>query len=60
MKSKWMVTMQYIDDVPHFAVYRLRDINAVDHSGNREYYGEYTTNEAEAESLAKKLNEEEQ
>lgn len=52
--------MQYIDDVPYFAVYRLRDINAVDHSGNREYYGGYTPDEGEAEVLAKKLNEKEQ
>lgn len=59
MKSKWMVTWQYINDVPKYAVYRLRDVNEVDHSGNREYHGGYTTNKAEAEALAKKLNEEE-
>ena len=61
MKSKWMVTSQYIDDLPHFAVYRLRNIYSVDHSGNREYYGGYTTtDESEAVALAKRLNEEEQ
>lgn len=60
LKSKWMVTSQYIDDIPHFAVYRLRNINEIDHSGNREYYGGYTPDEDEAEALANKLNEKEQ
>ena len=37
-------------------VYRLRDINAVDHSGNREYAPKFITNdkkEAEAMAIAK-------
>lgn len=60
MKSEWRVTSQYINGEYQYAVYRLRNIYAVDHSGNREYYGEYTTNdEAEAAALAKKLNEKE-
>ncbi len=35
--SEWRVTSQYINGTKMFAAYRLRDKNAVDHAGNREY-----------------------
>lgn len=60
MKSKWMVTSQYIGDEPQYAVYRLCNINEIDHSGNREYYGGYTPDEKAAEALAERLNNEEE
>lgn len=56
--SEWRVTCNPVGEEYLYCVYRLKDINDIDHSGNREIYGEYTTNEAEAEALAKKLNEE--
>lgn len=36
MKSAWMVSSQYIDGVKLYSVYRLRDVEETDHSGNRE------------------------
>lgn len=41
-----------------YAVYRIRDIDEVDHSGNRQYYGGYIEEKSEAEELARLLNEE--
>ncbi len=58
MPSEWKVTCNPVNGEYLYQVYRLRDVNAVDHSGNREYYGGYTTDEAEAEAAARKLNEE--
>lgn len=42
-----------------YQAYRIRDVDAVDHSGNREYAGEWTENKAEAQAVADRLNEEE-
>lgn len=56
MKGKWKVTTQFIGNVRIYAVYRLRDVDAVDHSGNREYAREYVLNKSEAEFVAKMLN----
>ncbi len=56
MKSEWKVTSQYVGEEKIYQVYRLRDINAVDHSGNREYVPHFVTNdkkEAEAMAIAK-------
>ncbi|MBQ3281533.1 MAG: hypothetical protein IJH41_03895 [Eubacterium sp.] len=41
-----------------YGVYRIRDLNAPDHSGNRETRGYYETRK-EAEALARRLNTEE-
>ncbi|MGM9936984.1 MAG: hypothetical protein ACI38A_06540 [Candidatus Ornithomonoglobus sp.] len=59
MKSEWRVTSQYIgDNEKIFQLYRLRDVNEVDHSGNREYVsGIFGSREAAAE-LADRLNKE--
>lgn len=57
MIGKWEVTSNQIGDTTMYAVYRLRDVNAVDHSGNREYAGGYTENREACELLAKQLNE---
>lgn len=42
MKGKWKVTCNPTDSGNYlYAVYRLRDINEIDHSGNREYGSKY-------------------
>jgi len=54
--SLWRVTANPIEDRTLYRVYRIRDITEVDHSGNREYCGEYTENKQEALDLAEELN----
>lgn len=39
MKSEWRVTSNRINGIKMYGVYRQLDVNAVDHSGNREYHG---------------------
>lgn len=56
--SKWKVTANPVGGKMWYAVYRIRDISEVDHSGNRQYYGGYIEDKSEAEELARKLNEE--
>ena len=58
MKSKWKVTSNIIGGKKMYGVYRTLDINAVDHSGNREMHGNYTDNREEAVSVAERLNSE--
>lgn len=58
MPSEWRVTCNPIDGEYLYRVYRLRDVNATDHSGNREFHGSWTADKATAEAAAKKLNEE--
>ena len=58
MKGKWKVTCNPVGDRYLYAAYRLRDVNEVDHSGNREYGSQYMTSEAEAQKIADKLNSE--
>ncbi len=57
--SKWMVSCNYFNGAYHYQVYRLIDVFAVDHSGNREYCGEVFADKASAQALADKLNAEE-
>lgn len=59
MKSKWKVTSNPINGTTMYAVYRLRDVNAVDHSGNRESTGGWTENREAAQTIADQLNAEE-
>jgi hypothetical protein len=40
-----------------FIAFRKLNVNAVDHSGNREYHGGYTESKEEAEEIAKGLND---
>lgn len=56
MKSKWMVTSNIIGGKKMYGVYRRLNINKVDHSGNREHYGELTPDEDAAVELAERLN----
>ena len=59
MHSEWRITSQYIGDEKIFQVYRLRDVTAVDHSGNREYTGEIARSEEEAQALLSEVNKNE-
>jgi hypothetical protein len=55
-KGAWKVTSNVIGGEKMYAVYRLRDISAIDHSGNREICGGWLKKEAEATKLAEVLN----
>lgn len=54
-ESKWEITTNYIDGKKLYGVYRIIDINEVDHSGNREVKGYYDSRE-KAEEIAEELN----
>lgn len=56
MKGKWKVTSNPINGKTMYAVYRLIDINAVDHSGNREYAGGWVHNRETVAIVAEELN----
>lgn len=56
MPSKWNVTSNMIGGEKMYAVYRLRDVNEVDHSGNREFAGGWTDSRSAAQALADTLN----
>lgn len=58
MKSAWKISSQYLCGRKVYQVYRIKDVNAVDHSGNREYAGKLTDDEAAALALAEQLNKE--
>lgn len=59
MKSEWKVTSNTINGKKMYAVYRKRDINAVDHSGNREYAGNYVENREAVAFVVDELNKRE-
>lgn len=56
MTSEWRVTSNVINGETMYAVYRLIDVRAVDHSGNRELATGYLSDKTEAENIAIKLN----
>ena len=60
MKSEWKVTSNMIDGKKIYGVYRTRDINGVDHSGNREMHGGYMDSREEALAIAERLNREDE
>ena len=57
--SEWRVTSNPFGGQIWYGVYRIRDINEVDHNGNREYRGGYFQTQKEADALAEYLNKEE-
>ena len=59
MKGPWKVTCNIICDRKQYQVYRLRDVDEVDHSGNREYGSDLMTDRYQAKELADRLNAEE-
>lgn len=64
MKSEWRVTTNYIATdngrVPMYGIYRLRDVDAIDHSGNREETGRLYEDLELAEDVCRIMNEGEQ
>ena len=54
--SEWKVAHQYAGGETYIRVYRLRDKDEVDHSGNREYYDGIFDTDSQAEKFAKTLN----
>lgn len=56
MPSEWRVTSNIINGQTMFRVYRIRNTKEVDHSGNREYHGDYVKNRDEATTEAAVLN----
>lgn len=55
MMSEWKVSSNPVGGKYFYQVVRIRDINKIDHSGNREIYGCYDTRE-EAKEIADRLN----
>ena len=60
MKSEWKVSSQHINGMKLYSVYRLKDIDEVDHSGNRETHSGFFEDRKSAEDYAAQLNEEEE
>lgn len=60
MKSAWKVTANPIGEKMMYGVYRTIDTSKTDHSGNREYAGEFTDNRYAAQVVADMLNEKEE
>lgn len=56
MAGKWRVTANPVGGSMLYAVYRLRDVDAVDHSGNREYASDYIDDKDTALTIAEGLN----
>ena len=57
MKGPWKVTSNRINGKKMYAIYRLKDVNEVDHSGNREFAGGYVEDRLTVEIAAEYLNE---
>lgn len=57
MKSEWKVSSQHINGMKLYSVYRLKDIDEVDHSGNRETHSGFFEDRKSAEDYAAQLNE---
>lgn len=53
MKSEWKVSY---NPMGGYIAYRIRNTSMVDHSGNREYYGNYSDDKKAVEEIVKKLN----
>ena len=57
-KSEWMVSSNTINGRTMYGVFRIRNVKEINHSGNRENYGDYYDDRKLAETLAKQLNKE--
>ncbi len=56
MRSEWKVSSQTFGNLKIFQVYRIRNANEIDHSGNREYTEEVWTDRESAQAYADELN----
>lgn len=54
--GKWKVQSTPIGSETMYSVYRLRDVNMVDHSGNREYATGFMSDKQEAQKIADRMN----
>jgi len=54
--GKWRVSANPIGGVNMHAVYRIRDLSEVDHSGNREYATGWMPDKQEAQKIADRMN----
>lgn len=59
MKSEWRVTSNIFGEKKVYAVYRLKNVDEVDHGGNRERASEWLESRAEAEQIAREMNQQE-
>jgi hypothetical protein len=57
MKSEWQVSSNRIAGKMQYIVFRFKDIDAVNHSGNREYFGGYTEDYESRVHVAQQLND---
>jgi len=58
MMSEWRVSSNPIDGRKFYRAYRIRDLSEPDHSGNREYHGNYVESREDAAATAAALNKE--
>lgn len=58
MKSEWRVATNRACGEKDYQVYRIRNIEATDHAGNREFWGGVFKAKADAEQKATELNAE--
>jgi hypothetical protein len=56
MKSDWFVSSNSIAGVMMYQAQRIKDTNAVDHSGNREYAGRWCKDKADAQAIVDEMN----
>lgn len=57
MKSEWKVESNPINGKLMYRVYRIRNMEEPDHSGNRGYAGQYINDSQVASAAARALNE---
>lgn len=60
MEEAWQVFSNYINGKKLYRIGRQKNPAEPLHSGNVEYFGEYTENETEAQESADKLNVQEE
>ena len=56
MMSEWRVTSNLIAGKMYYSCYRLKDMDAVDHSGSREELGRWFGTKEAAQVIAEELN----
>lgn len=56
MPNKWKVSHNYVNGADFYQVYRLLDVNGVDHSGNREYLPGVYEAQPKAQMMANRAN----
>ena len=57
--SEWRISTNIVAGKEFYQVYRLLDVNEIDHSGNRETRGGLYDSIRDAKALARRLNTEE-